>query len=145
MTIRPKLLRLIALTSVPFEQTIDGITEQFKTVWENRFRESSPEAAEAVAIFTNAMKARLGVLEDAAVSIFERQFSEQDVDALLSFYESPVYQKLIEVSPGLYRDLVAATDEWKSQTLKSVESELAGKLPVGDLAVSVTVAEPQSV
>lgn len=144
---REKFLTLINLLMVPFETVAENLASQFHTQFKRGFGEDPPpEALEAVATVTTAFKAKRTSIEDKVIALFERHFAEAnltetDLDALLVFYDSPLYKKFNALSPALQQETNEAVDAWVHEAMDSVEHELQRLLGAPAAAEPTVVVE----
>lgn len=55
-------------------------------------------------------------LLDLEVPIYDKYFSDDEIKALIQFYQTPVGQKLARVTPSITLDLRAASQKWAQET-----------------------------
>ena len=55
---------------------------------------------------------------DLVVPIYQRNFTEQDVRELLTFYRSPLGQKMLEVQPAIMHESMMAGEQWGRQRVE---------------------------
>ncbi|WP_176212460.1 DUF2059 domain-containing protein [Metallibacterium scheffleri] len=69
-------------------------------------------------------------MTDLVVPIYQRNFTEQDVRELLTFYRSPLGQKMLEVQPAIMRESMLAGEQFGRQqfTQRISQLETTGKL-----------------
>lgn len=144
--LREKILKYMSLTSVAFEQNIDGITEQFKTAF-GAADGLSPEAEEAVRVISDKLKERVSLVEDQVIAIYEQHLTEEDFDALIAWHESPVAKKLAACAPMLQEQIGMVTGNWFQENLQIVEPEwqrLLGTPSEGAPADAAVAAEAET-
>lgn len=67
-----------------------------------------------IAEFSAAMQAEItydDMLEQVYYPVYDQYFSEEDLQGLIAFYETPLGEKLIEVSPGLIQSSMQRSTE----------------------------------
>lgn len=63
-------------------------------------------------------------LVDMIVPIYGKYLAENDIDALIEFYKSPVGRKLTSVQPQIMRESVAAGQKWGQQLATKIVAEM---------------------
>lgn len=121
---REKILRFMSLVMVSFDDNIKRHLDTFAADIKSAMGEVPPDMTEALALVGTTMRARHSLLEDRAVEIYSKNFTEADVDALLAFYESDAYKKLSEVSPAIMTEVSDAESLWIKETMQSIETDL---------------------
>jgi hypothetical protein len=53
-----------------------------------------------------------GQFLDSMVPLYAKYFSEAEIDAMIAFYETPLGQKLVEVTPGIMREAYTLGQQW---------------------------------
>ena len=71
-------------------------------------------------------------LVDLIVPIYDRHFSEDDVDGMLAFYRSPLGQRVAKALPEITAESQDAGREWGQRLGKKVGERIAEKLAHGD-------------
>jgi hypothetical protein len=66
------------------------------------------------------------------VPIYERHFSDEDLDGLLAFYRSPIGGRLIKALPLVSAEARKAGEEWGEELGKKVGRKIGEKLAHGD-------------
>ncbi|MGA9209941.1 MAG: DUF2059 domain-containing protein [Terriglobales bacterium] len=69
---------------------------------------------------------------DLIVPIYDRHFSEDDVDGILAFYRGPIGQRLTQALPEITAESQEAGKEWGQGLGKKVGQKIAQKLAHGD-------------
>ena len=73
----------------------------------------------------DAARARRGELLEALVPIYARAYDLADLEALLTFYKSPLGQRVIELQPGLLQESTQAGQLWGERIGAAVGEQLA--------------------
>lgn len=131
---RAKILHFMSLTGFDqmFERSIEQLTGQFRSNFEPAFGETLPaEPSEALAIVDKALRDRRSTITDAVAAIYERNLTEEDVDALIVFHESPVGRRVAGMGIDVANALNEAADAWQREALKSVEGDLERLFGIG--------------
>ncbi|MDR1626179.1 MAG: DUF2059 domain-containing protein [Spirochaetia bacterium] len=58
------------------------------------------------------------------IAIYDRHFSHEEILALIEFYESPLGRRLVEETPGITQDSMAAGQEWGMRLGQQIMLEL---------------------
>ena len=125
---REKVQRFLTLTGFDVDAIATEMTEMMvgglRKEFEDGFGEALPKKpVEALGAFEKALKSQRAAFYDRVVETVEKNFTEEEVDALIAFYESPAGLKLIAVLPTVRPTILAAQEEWRDSSLKSVEGE----------------------
>jgi hypothetical protein len=67
-------------------------------------------------------------LFDTVIAAYEKSFTEEDIDALVSFYGSSVGKRVVELGGIVLPEVVAAGETWGAEALMSIQGELAAIL-----------------
>lgn len=60
---------------------------------------------------------------DMTVPIYQKYLTQDDIDALNAFYNSPAGQKMIQVQPKIMRESITVGQQWGQQVAKKVMAE----------------------
>ena len=71
-------------------------------------------------------------LVDLIVPIYERHFSDEDIDGMLAFYRSPVGQRVSKALPQITAESQEVGKEWGQQLGRRVGEKIGRKLANGD-------------
>jgi hypothetical protein len=63
-------------------------------------------------------------LVDLYIPIYARHFSQQEINQLLTFYRSPVGQKVVQEMPAVMREAMSAGRQWGRKVAKKVVEQL---------------------
>jgi len=122
---REKIITFLTLTGL--SKFPDVITEGYVAQIRSQFMtdETLPdEFAKAVGLMTSTLEAKKPVLFETVISAYEKSFTEEEIDALVLFYGSPVGKRVVELGGIVLPEVVAAGDAWGVESLKSIESEM---------------------
>ncbi len=72
-------------------------------------------------------KARPQELVEMVVPIYARYFTQEDVEQLLAFYQSPIGKKFVEVQPKLVKESMEAGAEWGKKLAEEAMNEAEGE------------------
>jgi hypothetical protein len=67
---------------------------------------------------------RRGEFEDIVVNVYERHFSSEELGQLISFYQTPIGQKMISESPAVMQESAQAGRQWGGRLGASIASQL---------------------
>ena len=99
----------------------DGITEQMMEAafaqMNAMTRQANPELPnEATEIIQQevlaALKEAMPLLIEEVAKIYERVFTEEELDAILAFYKSPVGQSMIQKMPQMAGETMMLSQQW---------------------------------
>ena len=89
----------------------------------------SPQAATIVAEETTTFfDKNFDALIEAAVPIYAKYYTEDDLDALIEFYESPVGQKFVATAPALSQDSFQLSQRWFAERQPEFLEQLRSRL-----------------
>lgn len=75
--------------------------------------------------FKNEVKAE--DIVNLVIPIYEKHYSEQDIEQLIIFYKSPIGQKAIAVTPVISQESMVAGQQWGIEIGKKVIDKLKEK------------------
>lgn len=64
---------------------------------------------------------------DLVIPIYEKHYSEQDIEQLIVFYKSPIGQKTIALTPIITQESMIAGQQWGAEIGKKVIEKLREK------------------
>jgi hypothetical protein len=71
---------------------------------------------------------------DLYVPIYERHFSQEEVDEIVRFYRTPVGQKVIREMPAVMQEATQISQQWVREATPRFEQELQRRLEAEGLA-----------
>lgn len=74
------------------------------------------------------LAARRADLEKEAAMIYAKAMSEEDLNGIATFYNSPAGKKLLEQGPLIARDVVGAAEIWKNGLTRDLTMAVAEKV-----------------
>lgn len=80
------------------------------------------------------IRARVPLMMEAAAGTFAQAFTEDELNEIVAFYESPVGQKLRRARPALQRQMLQFGQLWAAQTFRDTLQQLKPQLEVQGLA-----------
>jgi hypothetical protein len=126
---REKILTFLNLTGI--SKYPDVITAGYTAQIRSQFMtdETLPdEFAKAVGLMTATLEAKKPALFDTVITAYEKAFTEEDIDALVKFYGSPIGKRVVELGGIVLPEVVAAGETWGAEALMSIQGELAAIL-----------------
>ena len=69
----------------------------------------------------------LGKLVDMIVPIYNRHFTEEEINELIKFYESPIGKKMASVTPQIATEAMQVGMQWGSDILRRIQQRLKEK------------------
>jgi hypothetical protein len=88
-----------------------------------------PEIAQEVASETfGSLFADEKRLLDLYVPIYQRHFSQQELDEIIRFYRTPVGEKAIRVMPAVFQESMGASQQWVQEATPRFQQELQRRL-----------------
>ena len=66
-------------------------------------------------------------LTDLIIPIYDKYYTEDDIDQLIAFYNTPVGKKMVEVLPSISKESMAAGQAWGQELAEKVLQELKTK------------------
>lgn len=76
---------------------------------------------------TEFSKASLDELVDRLVPVYQKHFTEADLNGFISFYRTPIGRKLAEKSPLVMQESMAVGQQWGLEIAKSFEEKMKAK------------------
>lgn len=68
-----------------------------------------------------------GKLQEMTIPIYNRHFSDEEINEMIKFYESPIGKKLSSVMPQIAAESMQVGMEWADQILKRIRQRLKEK------------------
>lgn len=70
--------------------------------------------------YNGLLKNQINALEEKFIEIYSEFYTEEDVDALLAFYNTPVAKKMREITPQLTERCMAVSNEFNQGLLRQL-------------------------
>jgi hypothetical protein len=142
-----------AVTALHITDPFDSILPQAARALKSQLIEKNPNLQaliiKVVDEKTLAMASRRADLEKEAARAYAKLFTEQELNAIASFYNSEAGKKLIQNGPIASRDIAKAADIWQRgiarDLAQSVGEEMAKEAPDGKVksdSGSASAAQP---
>ncbi len=132
-----------AITAIRATDQFDAILPTAAQNLKTTLIQTAPNLQDVISVTVDEtaieMAGRRADLEREAATIYARNFSIEELDAIRSFYESAAGQKLLEGGPVATRELLQAAEVWSNgiardlatATEKALTARL-GENPTGD-------------
>jgi len=79
-------------------------------------------------VVKEAMKeVNMNELVQAMIPIYDRFYSEEEINQLTAFYNSPVGKKTIEVTPALIQQSMMAGQQWGEKMWQKIQKTTQGQ------------------
>jgi hypothetical protein len=138
---REQVLTLLDLLKVrdTIKITLDATRQQVQGSAEETFREKvpnpSPEQLKSLRAVVDEIFGEISLEEIVknVVPVYQRHLTKADVTALITFYSSPVGQKVLREQPAMVRESMEATAAGQQHKMESLMARL--ELRVQQLAV----------
>ncbi len=123
---REKIMTFLNLTGLAKYPDViaEGYTAQIRSQFMTD--ETLPDAfAKAIGLMTSTLEAKKDALFNTVISAYEKSFTEEELDALVAFYGSPVGRRVVELGGIVLPEVVAAGETWGAEALMSIQGALA--------------------
>jgi uncharacterized protein len=86
---------------------------------------------EIVDTFSKKFKERIApdMLINLIIPIYDKYLSQEDLDGLIQFYQTPLGRKMIQVLPQISQESYKVGSQWGSQTALDVIHEMSDQYP----------------
>ncbi len=100
-----------------------GVTKMINTMF-NQMKVAYSGNEKAKKAFDEVVK-ELDVKEyiKRVVPVYQKYYTQEDIDALNKFYDTPVGQKVIRVQPQLLTDVMQVGREWTQETIQKIQAK----------------------
>jgi uncharacterized protein len=90
------------------------------------FRSAAPNVPES---FWQEAQTELDAFDNVKllVSIYDKNFSHEDIKALIAFYKTPTGRRFIEAQPVMMNEAMTAGQKWGEQAAKKIIEKLKAK------------------
>jgi len=114
-----QLFELIDITATA-KQFIGQVLRQFA-----KLGESDPEFFAAIFAGLNAkVAARIGELTDNMAEVYEKYYTEEDIDAMLAWHNSPTGKKIHALAPNIQAETSAFGEKWGHDLVEEFAAEM---------------------
>jgi uncharacterized protein len=109
--IAKQILELKGVQGV-FQPLVRGVVEKVRTMVLNDNFMWQKDIDDAAAVAHKTYDSRIDELVDASARIYASHFSEAELRSILTFYQSPLGQKIINEEPKALDESMAAAGKW---------------------------------
>lgn len=64
-------------------------------------------------------------LIDRCIPFFEEEFTDEEVDDIIAFYESPAGQSMRDKMPGLMQKIQVMSEDWAKDLTREIEEKIS--------------------
>ena len=112
-----------------FEQIFEAMFSQLDALT----KQANPELPNEVGDIIQeeilaALKESMPQLMDEMATIYERTFTEEELDAMLAFYSSPVGQSMLKKMPQMMAETVPLSTRWSMALFQNLPSRVEQRL-----------------
>jgi hypothetical protein len=133
MVTAKQLIAATAATTV-FTPLIAGVVEQAKLL----YLQQNPGLAKDLNEIAEKMRAdlapRFAELSDEMAKLYATRFTDQELKAILVFYQSPVGKKLLDQQPNVVDDSMKFAQDWANKLSDQVIAQMRDELKKRGLA-----------
>ncbi len=133
MATAKQLIAATAATTV-FTPLIAGVVEQAKLL----YLQQNPALAKDLNEIAEKMRAdlapRFAELSDEMAKLYATRFTDQELKAILVFYQSPVGKKLLDQQPNVVDDSMKFAQDWANKLSDQVIAQMRDELKKRGLA-----------
>lgn len=117
------LIRGFLKTSQAAEQILMGIENALDAQ-----KRASPDVPDVFwTEFVARAKASVPDLVEMLVPVYDREYSSDDLQGMIQFYQSPIGQKMLAAQPRITRDAMLAGQRWGGQLGAAVLKDLSDR------------------
>lgn len=117
-----------AVTAIHATDPFDTILPQAASALQSQLIQKNPDLEQLITTTVTdkalALAARRGDLEREAALAYAKAFSEEELNAIASFYQSEAGKKLLEQGPVVSRDLVKAAEIWQNGIARDLAQQV---------------------
>jgi hypothetical protein len=121
-----------AVSAIDATDMYDGILPEAAAALKQTLIQKNPDLQDAIirTVDEEALKlaSRRADLEREAALSYAKVFSEEELNAIAGFYESPAGKKLISQGPIVVRELTRAAEIWQRGIARDLAEEVAKSL-----------------
>jgi len=130
MLLAKQLIKVTGATNL-FSPLIAGVVEQAKLLFLQQNPSLAKDLNEIAPKIRDQLKPRFEELTDEVARLYATRFTEQELKAVLAFYQSPPGKKLLTVQPQLIDDSMKYAQDWarklSDQVVDTMRAELKKK------------------
>ena len=131
MSRREKTLELIAIIGLDNAAKvvgIDNIVESYRKACAEKTLQT--DTATALKQLDEQLRARTDELVLSFAEIYEKAYTEEEIDAQLAFHKSELGQKLIQVGPAVQNAIIKLGDMWANHIISELDEPLKKALGI---------------
>ena len=127
MAIANKLIKITGATNL-FDPLIAGVIEQAKTPFLQQNPALQKDLNEIAAKLRKDLAPRFSELTNKVATLYATRFTEPELKQILTFYQSPVGQKLLQRQPQIIDNSMKFAQDWagklSDQVIEMMREEL---------------------
>jgi hypothetical protein len=128
---RDLTLQFLSLTGFPsmVDFLSDSVVGNFRRALEGEMQATLEDRGKkALALLEESLKSSQGVLQEQVVDLYAKVFSEEDMKALVDFYQTDTGKKLVEKGASIQGSIGDLGSDWSNNVIRSLESQFASIL-----------------
>lgn len=100
-----------------------NLSSNLNTIFIDQFKQKYPKVDEG---FWKKMENEINVnsLIDISTSVYEKNFSDKEIDELLKFYKSPLGKKMVQNAPMIMQEIESLAQNWAMEAGQKINDEL---------------------
>lgn len=100
-----------------------NLSSNLSTLFIDQFRQKYPKVDE---VFWKKMETEIDVnsLIDSSTNIYEKYFTDKEIDELLEFYKSPLGKKMVQNVPLIIKESQSIGANWVMEVEKKIKNDL---------------------
>jgi hypothetical protein len=123
-----KELVAITGTTTLFDPLIAGVVEQAKLLYLQQDPSLAKDLNEIAAQMRENLKPRFAELTDQVAKDYATTFTEPELKAILTFYQSPVGKKLLDKQPTVVNESMTFAQDWANRLSEQVIPKMREEL-----------------
>jgi len=130
MLVAKQLIQVSGATTL-FSPLISGVVEQAKILYLQQNPGLAKDLGEIAPKIREQLQPRFNELTDEVARLYATRFTEQELKAILAFYQSPTGKKMLAIQPQLVDDSMKFAQDWarklSDQVVDTMRTELKKK------------------
>jgi uncharacterized protein len=122
-----QILSMTGATAV-FNPLIAGVVEQSRLLYLGQNPALAPDLNQIAAQIRKDLQPRLAELTDEIAKIYADAFTDAEMKEILTFYQSPVGKKLLEVQPKMTEATMTFAQNWANKLSEEVTAKMREEL-----------------
>jgi uncharacterized protein len=127
MAVANKLIRITGATNL-FKPLIAGVIEQAKTPFLQQDPALAKDLNEIASKINADLEPRFSELTTEVATLYATHFTDQELKAILTFYQSPAGQKLLAEQPGIINSSMKFAQGWANKLSDEVIAKMREEL-----------------